>query len=51
MDCDRASDGDVVVTADIPLAAGVIASGAAALRHNGDVLAPRILAHSLQPVI
>jgi len=34
---DRASDGDVVVTADIPLAARVIASGAAALRHNGDV--------------
>ena len=34
---DRATDGDVVVTADIPLAARVIASGAAALRHNGDV--------------
>jgi uncharacterized protein YaiI (UPF0178 family) len=29
--------GDVVVTADIPLAARVIANGAAALRHNGDV--------------
>ena len=26
-----------MVTADIPLAARVIASGAAALRHNGDV--------------
>ena len=35
---DRASVGDVVVTADIPLAARVIANGAAALRHNGDVL-------------
>ena len=34
---DRASDGDVVVTSDIPLAARVIANGAAALRHNGDV--------------
>ena len=34
---DRASVGDVVVTADIPLAARVIANGAAALRHNGDV--------------
>ena len=34
---DRASSGDVVVTADIPLAARVIACGAAALRHNGDV--------------
>ena len=33
----RASVGDVVVTADIPLAARVIANGAAALRHNGDV--------------
>ena len=34
---DRASNGDVVVTADIPLAARVIANGAAALRHNGNV--------------
>ena len=34
---DRASVGDVVVTADIPLAARVITNGAAALRHNGDV--------------
>ena len=34
---DRASVGDVVVTADIPLAARVIANGAAALRHNGDI--------------
>ena len=37
MVADRASDGDVVVTADIPLAARVIASGATALRHNGYV--------------
>jgi uncharacterized protein YaiI (UPF0178 family) len=34
---DRATKDDIVVTADIPLAAKVIANGALALRHNGDV--------------
>lgn len=35
---DRASAGDVVVTADIPLAQRVIENGAVALRPNGDIL-------------
>jgi uncharacterized protein YaiI (UPF0178 family) len=34
---DRAIAGDVVVTGDIPLAAKVIANGADAIRHNGDM--------------
>lgn len=34
---DRALHTDVVVTADIPLAAKAIANGAAAVRHNGDL--------------
>ncbi len=34
---DHAGVGDIVVTADIPLAARVLARGAAAIRHNGDV--------------
>jgi uncharacterized protein len=35
---DRAGPGDVVVTADIPLAARVIAKGARVVKHNGEVL-------------
>lgn len=34
---DRCGPGDVVVTADVPLAARCIATGARVLRHNGDV--------------
>lgn len=37
---DRAGNGDVVVTGDIPLAAKCIACGARVLRHNGDVFTP-----------
>ncbi|MCB6179370.1 YaiI/YqxD family protein [Rhodobacter sp. Har01] len=35
---DHAGPGDVVVTADIPLAARVIATGAAVVKHDGDEL-------------
>ena len=35
---ERAKEGDVVITSDIPLAAKVIERGAAVLKHNGDVL-------------
>lgn len=35
---DRAGIGDVVVTADIPLAAKVIEAGARVVQHNGEVL-------------
>lgn len=35
---ERATTGDIVVTADLPLAAAVIAGGAMVLRHNGDEL-------------
>jgi uncharacterized protein YaiI (UPF0178 family) len=35
---DRAGPGDVVVTADIPLAARCIAGGARVVKHNGEVL-------------
>jgi len=34
---ERAARGDIVITADIPLAARVIEGGAAALRHDGDL--------------
>lgn len=34
----RAGPGDVVVTADIPLAATCVASGAAVLKHDGEAL-------------
>lgn len=37
---DRAGAGDVVVTADIPLAAKCVAAGARVLKHDGDVLTP-----------
>ena len=35
---DRAGPGDIVVTADIPLAARCIAGGARVVKHNGEVL-------------
>lgn len=35
---ERAGPGDVVVTADIPLAAKCVASGAAVLKHDGEAL-------------
>lgn len=35
---DRATDGDVVITGDIPLAAKVIENGAKVLKHNGEIL-------------
>ncbi|SDW14448.1 YaiI/YqxD family protein [Roseicitreum antarcticum] len=37
---DRAGPGDVVVTADVPLAAKCIAAGARVIRHDGDVFTP-----------
>lgn len=37
---DRAGAGDVVVTADIPLAAKCVAAGARVIKHDGDVLTP-----------
>ncbi|MBC7138454.1 MAG: YaiI/YqxD family protein [Defluviimonas sp.] len=37
---ERAGPGDVVVTADIPLAAKCLAAGARVLRHNGEALTP-----------
>jgi len=35
---DRATDGDVVITGDIPLAARCIENGAQVLKHNGEKL-------------
>lgn len=35
---DRAKQGDVVITGDIPLAAKVVANGARCLKHNGEAL-------------
>ena len=35
---DRAGAGDVVVTADVPLAAKCVAAGARVLKHDGEVL-------------
>ncbi len=37
---DRAGVGDVVVTADIPLAAKCVAAGARVVKHNGEELTP-----------
>jgi uncharacterized protein YaiI (UPF0178 family) len=37
---ERAGPGDVVVTADIPLAARCIAAGARVVKHNGEMLTP-----------
>lgn len=38
---ERAGPGDVVVTADVPLAAACIARGARVVRHDGSELGPR----------
>jgi hypothetical protein len=35
---DRATDGDVVITGDIPLAARCVENGARVLKHNGEAL-------------
>ena len=37
---ERAGPGDVVVTADLPLAARCVAAGAQVLRHDGEVFTP-----------
>ena len=37
---DRAGQGDVVVTGDIPLAAKCVAKGAKVVKHNGEELTP-----------
>ena len=37
---DRAGPGDIVITADIPLAAKCVAAGARVLRHDGSALGP-----------
>jgi len=35
---DQAKTGDIVITADIPLAAKAVAAGALVLRHDGDMI-------------
>ena len=37
---ERAGSGDVVVTADVPLAAKCVAAGARVLKHDGEALTP-----------
>lgn len=37
---ERAGRGDVVITADVPLAAKCVAAGAAVLKHDGEALTP-----------
>ena len=44
---DQARPGDVVVTADIPLAARVIAGGAVVVKHNGELLTGRNIGNVL----
>ncbi len=44
---DRAARGDVVVTADIPLAAKAVAAGALVLRHDGEALTPANIGNAL----
>jgi len=44
---DRATEGDIVITADIPLAARVIGNGATALRHDGDLFTPANIGNRL----
>ncbi|MDQ7079402.1 MAG: YaiI/YqxD family protein [Paracoccaceae bacterium] len=44
---DRATEGDIVITADIPLAARVIENGATALRHDGDLFTPANIGNRL----
>lgn len=44
---DRASNGDVVITGDIPLAAKCVAAGALVLKHNGEALTERNVGQAL----
>ena len=44
---EQAGPGDVVVTADIPLAADCIAAGALVLKHDGEMLTERNIANAL----
>ena len=44
---ENCTTGDVVVTADIPLAARCIESGARVLRHNGDAFTPASIGQQL----
>jgi len=44
---DHATEGDIVITADIPLAARVIENGAMALRHDGDLFTPANIGNRL----
>lgn len=44
---DRASNGDVVITGDIPLAAKCVAAGASVLKHNGEPLSERNVGQAL----
>jgi len=44
---ERAGSGDIVITGDIPLAARVIASGAAVIKHNGEILTERNIGSAL----
>ncbi|MBL4768506.1 MAG: YaiI/YqxD family protein [Rhodobacteraceae bacterium] len=44
---DRCTNGDVVVTGDIPLAAKCIEAGARVLRHNGDAFTPANIGQQL----
>ncbi len=44
---EQAGPGDVVVTADIPLAADCIAAGALVLKHDGEMLTERNIANML----
>ena len=44
---DRAVNGDVVITGDIPLAAKTVAAGARTIRHNGDMFTPSNIGNQL----
>jgi len=44
---DRATNSDVVVTGDIPLAAKCIAAGAQVVQHNGEVFTPANIGNRL----
>lgn len=44
---ERAGPGDVVVTADIPLAAKCVAAGARVLKHGGEALTPANIGNAL----
>lgn len=44
---DRATQGDVVITGDIPLAAKCVAAGARVLKHNGEALTEANIGNAL----